>query len=317
MVESDPRIGGARAGAASQAPLERLDSPQSAREWCRAKSSMGVSLGFVPTMGALHEGHLSLVRRAASECDAVVVSVFVNPLQFDEAQDFDAYPRDFEGDAALLEGAGASMAFTGTLEQFFADAPDPSNPPAAEPGPAAEGLEGEFRGGHFAGVATIVRRLFEVVRPNRAYFGEKDFQQTLVVRHVAKLLGYPEVAVLPTSREASGLARSSRNARLTAEQTERAACLSGALFDARDAWRRGRRDPERITAAMAERIRAAGLDLEYAALRDPDSFAPVSAGAERAQALVAARLGAVRLIDNLRLDDPASSESTKRGTATP
>lgn len=286
----------------SAAPLERLATPQAAQAWCAERRAAGARLGFVPTMGALHEGHLSLVRRAAAECDAVVVSVFVNPLQFDEAHDFDAYPRDFEGDALLLEQAGADMAFTGTLEQFFADADDPANPPAEDPGPAAEGLEGEFRGGHFSGVATIVRRLFEVVRPARAYFGEKDFQQTLVVRHVARALGYPEIAVLPTSRETSGLARSSRNARLTNEQRERAACLSGALFDARDSWRRGRRDPAAIEAAMAERIRAAGLDLEYAVLRDPDSFAPVEAGASGAQALVAARLGTVRLIDNLRLD---------------
>ena len=295
----------------SAAPLERLATPQAAQAWCAQRRAAQTRLGFVPTMGALHEGHLSLVRRAAEECDAVVVSVFVNPLQFDEAQDFDAYPRDFEADALLLEGAGASMAFTGTLEQFFADADEPANPAAEDPGPAAEGLEGEFRGGHFSGVATIVRRLFEVVQPARAYFGEKDFQQTLVVRHVARALGYPEIVVLPTSREASGLARSSRNARLSKQQRERATCLSGALFDARDAWRNGLRDPEILAAAMAERIRSAGLDLEYAALRDPESFAPVESGAARAQALVAARLGAVRLIDNLRLDRVAEGEPSK------
>ncbi len=292
------------------APLERLTSPQAAEAWCRARRESGARLGFVPTMGALHAGHLSLVRSAAAECDAVVVSVFVNPLQFDEAGDFHAYPRDFEGDAVQLEGEGASMAFTGSLEQFFADAPDPSSPPSVDPRPAAAGLEGEFRDGHFAGVATIVRRLFEVVRPERAYFGEKDFQQTLVVRHVARELGFPEIIVLPTSREASGLARSSRNARLTEEQRERAACLSGALFDAREAWRGGSRNAAALTRAMGERIRAAGLDLEYAALRDPHSFAELGSDPQRAQALVAARLGAVRLIDNLRLDDPQADDGS-------
>lgn len=296
------------AGAPEDRPSElvRMDSPQDAQQWCRSAREAGSTIGFVPTMGALHEGHLSLVRRAATECDHVVVSIFVNPLQFDEGSDFDAYPRDFDADTELLGAAGGSMAFTGTLEEFFSDSEVPSRPAAVDPGPAAAGLEGEFRGGHFSGVATIVRRLFEVVQPDRAYFGEKDFQQTLVVRHVARVLGFPHIEVLPTSREANGLARSSRNARLTEGQRVRAGALSGALFDARESWRAGARDVGAIQLAMAERIRAAGLDLEYAELRDPQDFGSIAPGAELAQALVAARIGGVRLIDNLRLDEVSS-----------
>jgi len=294
--------------------IERLPDPASAGRWCEERRRRGQRLGFVPTMGALHDGHLALVRRALSENDAVCVSVFVNPLQFDEASDLARYPRDFEGDAELLDGAGCDMVFTGTLEQFFPELPDLNGLAGTDararalagvdPGPGAEGLEGERRPGHFDGVAAIVARLFAVVAPDVAYFGEKDFQQTLVVRHLARAAGGPRIAVCPTEREPSGLARSSRNARLDDAARARATCLSRGLFAAREAWRAGERDPRELRATLAQELEAGGVEVEYAEVRDPERWTAGAPDAplERAQGLVAARVGAVRLIDSLRLD---------------
>ncbi|MBK7874795.1 MAG: pantoate--beta-alanine ligase [Planctomycetes bacterium] len=292
-------------------PLVSLPDPAAARRWCADWRARGRTLGFVPTMGALHDGHLSLVERALDENDAACVSVFVNPLQFNEQRDFERYPRDLGADAQLLEGAGCTMLFTGTLAGFFPGELDARGEllPAAwrEPGPSATGLEGDLRPGHFRGVATIVERLFDVVRPDRAYFGHKDFQQTLVVKDLARALGYPAIVVCPTAREASGLARSSRNELLLPADRERAAVLSRALFAARDAWCAGERRPARLSAAMRTVLADGPATLEYAEIRDPERWTrdePVGP-IERAVALVAARLGGVRLIDNLRLDEPA------------
>jgi pantoate--beta-alanine ligase len=287
--------------------------PASARAWCERVRATGRTIGFVPTMGALHEGHLGLVRRAAAENDAACVSIFVNPLQFDDPGDFARYPRDLEADQRLLTRAGAAMVFSGRLSEFF---PAAAGSEAArhavalrDPGPAARGLEGEHRPGHFAGVATIVERLFDVVRPRRAYFGEKDFQQTLVVRALARELGYPEVVVCTTSRDPDGLARSSRNAFLSGEARALALGLSRALFAARDAWRRGERDARRLRDGLRRMLEVPGIELEYAEIRDDGRFELEPAEATRGElreprALVAARVGGVRLIDNLSLLDP-------------
>lgn len=303
-----------RGGQAHPAPrdgaLTPLDSPDPAADWCKRWRAQGRTLGFVPTMGALHEGHLELVRRAARENDAAVVSVFVNPLQFNDPADFARYPRDFERDSRLLESAGAKLVFTGSLAQFFPGRvrADGSLDPAAwvEPGPAALGLEGEHRPGHFRGVATIVARLFEVVRPDRAYFGQKDFQQTLVVQDLASTRGGPRIEVCSTSREPSGLARSSRNERLGVDERRRAADIFAALSAARDAWLIGERRAEALQRTLAAALSSAGLEFEYAELRDPErwSSGSPSGSLPRAIALVAARVGSTRLIDNLRLDPP-------------
>jgi len=279
--------------------------PAAAERWCAGMR--GETLGFVPTMGALHEGHLTLVRRALRENRHACVSVFVNPLQFDDARDFERYPRDLEADARLLEGAGAGMLFTGTLAQFFPGARDGAVP-RRDPGPDAQGLEGEFRPGHFAGVATIVARLFELVRPTRAYFGAKDYQQCRVVLHLAHELGFPEVVVCPTSRDPDGLARSSRNQLLSAAERRQALSLSRALFAARTAWRAGEREVARLEAVLASELSRAAVQVEYAEVRDPERFALRANGVlPRARALIAARVGRVRLIDNLDLaaEDPA------------
>lgn len=287
--------------------MQSLSQPSTAAEWCRAERAAGHSLGFVPTMGALHDGHLSLVRRARAECARAVVSVFVNPLQFDDPRDFERYPRDLERDAGMLAGAGCDLLFTGTLEQFFPESKGGRGQIAwREPSASALGLEGTLRPGHFRGVATIVARLFELVRPARAYFGAKDFQQTLVVRDLAREIGYPEIVVCPTLREASGLARSSRNELLSPDERARAAAIHRGLLRARELWHAGReRRPERLRAPIVEELARAGLALEYAEFRDPERWTegePVGP-LERAVALVAARAGAVRLIDNLRLDE--------------
>ncbi|MEQ1894350.1 MAG: pantoate--beta-alanine ligase, partial [Planctomycetota bacterium] len=268
----------------------------------RAARARGATLGFVPTMGALHEGHLSLVTRARAENELVCVSVFVNPLQFDDPHDFERYPRDLEADAHLLARGGAAMVFGGTLAQFFSELPPGAEVPRRTPGPSARGLEGAFRPGHFAGVATICARLFELLRPTRAYFGAKDFQQCLVVGELARELGFPRIVVCPTSRDPDGLARSSRNQLLAPEERSEALWLSRALFAARAAWRAGEREGAALEALLARELARGRLTPEYAVVRDPRALAEVPAGPlVQARALIAARVGRVRLIDNLDL----------------
>ena len=291
--------------------LDRLVSPQEASAWCAAqRDSLGPSgtIGLIPTMGALHEGHMSLVQRAVQENDRVCVSVFVNPLQFGEARDLDDYPRDFEGDCDLLEQAGAHMAFTGTLGQFFESRLVGGELPKdqlADPGSGAAGLEGDFRIGHFEGVATIVQRLFELVRPSRAYFGAKDFQQTLVVKTVSRAMDGPEIVVCSTSREESGMARSSRNTLLTPAGKRDGMFLSRALFAAKALWSQGVREAAALEEHMAAVLALGDLQVEYAAVRDPENWSAhrPEGALDRAVALVAARAGVVRLIDNLVLHE--------------
>lgn len=282
----------------------RLPDPASAQHWCTGQRAAGRTIGFVPTMGALHEGHLSLVRRAVAENDVTCASIFVNPLQFNDPNDLARYPRDTEHDVKLLQSTGCTMVFTGTLEQFFPKAGDLNQIAKRDPGPGAKGVEGTGRPGHFAGVATICEQLFKIVGKGRAYFGEKDFQQTLVVKDLARTMGYPEIVVGLTAREPSGFAYSSRNVLLTDSEREQATCLSRALFAARDAWRKGERDPHKLRTIMLCQLQADGVRLEYAELRDPEAWEPEPPRKkmDRAQALVAAQIGNVRLIDTLRLD---------------
>jgi pantoate--beta-alanine ligase len=286
-----------------RACVERLEDPSQAAAWCASARARGARIGFVPTMGSLHEGHFQLVRRAQAECGTAVVSIFVNPLQFDRARDFELYPRDFAADARALAAHGCALAFTGTLAQFFPEA-GAGGPPLRDPGRAALGLEGAQRPGHFAGVATIVARLFELVQPARAYFGEKDYQQTLVVQELARALAGPEIVVCATVREPDGLARSSRNARLTAEGRSIALALSRALRAARAAWQGGERDAEALRAVLRAELEHPRVRVEYASLRDPQQWSEREPHGrmQRAQALIAAWVDEVRLIDTLRLD---------------
>lgn len=281
-----------------------LESPIDAKRWCADQRSQGQTLGFVPTMGALHKGHLSLVTRARAQNGICCASIFINPLQFEDHGDFDAYPRDTESDLALLEAQGCDMVFMGSLGEFFPEVSDLAKIDILPAGPHGSGLEEKFRPGHLDGVRTIVERLFRTVGPSSAYFGEKDFQQTLVVSDLAREMGYPNIVVCPTVREDSGLALSSRNVRLSPDEKNLAQQIYPALLAAREAWQSGERSPNRLSAAMTGHLNHDGLIVEYAEVRDPAHWTAQlpQTPLERAQALIAVRIGSVRLIDNLRLD---------------
>ncbi|MCP4952965.1 MAG: pantoate--beta-alanine ligase [Proteobacteria bacterium] len=282
-----------------------LSSPAEAKEWCASERRQNQTIGFVPTMGALHRGHLSLLDRARQENTACCVSIFINPLQFEDGHDFDAYPRNLNTDLSLLADNGCDMVFEGTLEQFFPEIDHHDSIPLIPAGHFGKGLEEEFRPGHLDGVRTIVDRLFKVVGESKAYFGEKDFQQTLVVSDLARAIGYPEVIVCPTIREASGLALSSRNSLLKVEQANEVTKIYQALLAAKKFWQQGERNPETLCRAMNEILEASTLVIEYAAIRDPENWSanPPYSHLNQAQALIAARMGNVRLIDNMRLDN--------------
>lgn len=260
----------------------------------------GKSIGCVPTMGALHEGHLSLIRGSRAENDLVVMTLFVNPIQFDRKDDLARYPRDFDRDARLAGEAGVDIIYSPGVNEMY--------PNGYATYVTMEGLadrwEGATRPGHFRGVATVCTKLFTACRPHRAYFGQKDYQQSLVVRRlVADLnLGF-EIVVLPTVREADGLALSSRNVLLSAEERRQASVLSRSLSVAQAAVKRGERDAEKVRAGIEAQIRTAPLAVvDYVAVCDPDTLEALTRIAVRAVALVAARFGATRLIDNVLLE---------------
>jgi pantoate--beta-alanine ligase len=260
-----------------------------------ARAGLG-HLGFVPTMGFLHEGHLSLVRKAKTECEAVAVSIFVNPTQFGPNEDFTRYPRDMERDLASLQGEGVDFVFT----------PEPSEiyPPGAatriEVGPIAEVLEGAVRPGHFSGVATVVTKLFNIVAPDIAYFGQKDAQQCAVIRQVVRDLDLPvALRIEPTVREADGLAMSSRNVYLDAGQREEALVVYRSLRAAAAAFETGETDAETLRAAIRDAL--AGYPFDYVSVADPDTMAELETARPGAIVSTAVRFGATRLIDNLVL----------------
>ncbi|MFA5606241.1 MAG: pantoate--beta-alanine ligase [Leucobacter sp.] len=258
------------------------------------------SVGFVPTMGALHEGHLSLVAAARAADDVVVASIFVNPTQFNESSDLAAYPRQEETDVALAEAAGVDLVFAPDEQELY---PDGFSTAVRVTGPITETLEGAHRGSaHFDGVATIVAKLLIAVLPDRAYFGQKDAQQLLVVRRMVADLGIPsDIVACPTSRDPDGLARSSRNVRLSAADRERALAIPRALEAVARAVGEGSL-ATRDLLDLAERVLAEGdLDVEYVACVDPETFAAVENVGESVLCAIAARVGDVRLIDNALL----------------
>jgi pantoate--beta-alanine ligase len=257
----------------------------------------GRRIGLVPTMGALHEGHVSLIDRAWSSCDVVVVTLFVNPAQFDQATDLDAYPRDEARDAQVAEDAGADILFAPPPEEVY----PPGFATTVAVGGVSAPLEGEARGAaHFAGVATVVCKLLNMAQPDVAFFGQKDAQQVAVIRRLVRDLDIPvAIETGATVREHDGLALSSRNARLHGEERERAIALRRALDAVRARAATGERDPAALAAAGREAMTALSVEPEYLALVAPDTFAPVaSVGDEQVLVAVAARVGDVRLIDN-------------------
>ena len=280
--------------------MEVIRTAAGAREVCDAARAAGQGIGFVPTMGAFHEGHVSLMRRARDERETVVVSVFVNPLQFGSADDLAAYPRDEEHDHAIAERLGVDLVFAPSVEEMY---PDGEPEVTIDPGPLADRLEGASRPGHFGGVVTVVAKLFHVVGRCRAYFGEKDAQQLVVVRRTVRDLSFPvDIVACPTVREADGLAMSSRNARLTSEERDAAGCLFLALSEAAEMVCAGEADAKKLVSAMAREIEATPLArLDYAAVVDEETFEEVREITRPARAVVAGWFGDTRLIDNLLL----------------
>lgn len=268
--------------------------------------SDAASIGLVPTMGALHEGHASLVTRARADNDLVVVSIFVNPLQFEnlgDCDDYRNYPRQLDADVAVLEQAGADIVFAPGLVEMY-----PDGPPLiwVRTGAMGDRLEGASRPGHFDGVATVVAKLFHLIGPHRAYFGQKDAQQVAVLRRMVADLDFPvEIVAAPIVRGADGLAESSRNQRLSQADREQALALSQALFLLHH--RAGRGEPLQAAAVREQLSAAAGVTLDHLVIVDPATLEPLSDNAldrpldRPALALVAAQVGAVRLIDNMEL----------------
>lgn len=255
----------------------------------------GRSIALVPTMGALHAGHLSLVDAGRRECDVVVATIFVNPTQFGPGEDFARYPRTLETDLAALAGRGARLVFAPAVDEIYR----PGHGTLVDVGPVAEPLEGAFRPGHFRGVATVVLKLFNLVAPDVALFGRKDYQQSLVIRRmVADLDLALRIVVCPTVREADGLAMSSRNVYLSAEERQRALSLSHSLRLAQELVDAGQTDAEVISARMRALLEAAQARIDYVALADPDTLAPAARVVAPTVALIAARIGSTRLIDN-------------------
>jgi pantoate--beta-alanine ligase len=258
----------------------------------------GQAIGLVPTMGALHGGHLSLIEAARRENSRVVVSVFVNPIQFGPGEDFERYPKDARRDAELLQREAIDAAYRPTVAAMY---PGGSSARVHVAG-VSEPLEGRARPGHFDGVATVVAKLLNAIEPDRAYFGQKDAQQVAVVRRLVRDLDFPvEIRACPTVREPDGLALSSRNAYLSPEERKAAVCLSSALRLAADAYAAGERRPERLRQTLLARLQAEPLArVEYAEVVDPDTFTPPGS-----LAVLAVRIGGTRLIDNHDLANPA------------
>ena len=265
------------------------------RKELEAHRREGASIGFVPTMGALHDGHLSLVAAAVKECDVTVLSVFVNPLQFGPTEDLAAYPRDESRDLELADRNGVDIVFLPSVDEMYGA----TSATRIVLGEVAVPLEGAARPGHFDGVATVVAKLFNMVQPDRAYFGQKDAQQVAVIKAMVRDLDFPvDVVVCPTVREADGLAMSSRNAYLNREERARATVLWRALQEGRAALVAG------ATVEVAEKAMEAavgkepGVSLEYARAVDPDTFRAPTPGRPVLLA-IAARVGPARLIDNI------------------
>jgi pantoate--beta-alanine ligase len=275
----------------------------------------GLTIGLVPTMGALHEGHLSLIRSARKRCDVVVVSLFVNPAQFNERADLERYPRRESDDAATAAHAGADVLFAPSVEEVY----PPGFATSVEVFGVTERLEGASRGReHFRGVATVVTKLLCMAMPDVAFFGAKDAQQVLVIRRLAADLNLPvAIEALDTVREPDGLAMSSRNALLSADERARALALPAALAAAAELVAAGERSAETIVAAAREAMRPYGVEPEYLALVAPDTFEPVDTLAGRALLVLAARIGETRLIDNAILQPAAASAASTEPTPAP
>jgi pantoate--beta-alanine ligase len=279
--------------------LERIETVAAIRSRVASRKSQSLRIGFVPTMGALHEGHLRLVERTREFADRVVVSIFVNPTQFGPSEDFNRYPRTLEEDTRRCEAAGVDLLFVPEPREIY---PNGADSTFVEVPGLSSVLEGAIRPGHFRGVATVVLKLFEIVQPDVAVFGQKDFQQQLLIRRMVEDLRLAvEIRTIPTVREPDGLAMSSRNRYLDADQRQAAAVLFRALERAREAVVGGETDADRIRQILRSTVESQqGVELEYAEVADAGSLEPLRSilADGRGVALLAARVGTTRLIDN-------------------
>ena len=279
--------------------MNELTTIPELRAWVRSQRAAGRRIGLVPTMGYLHEGHLTLVDEASRRADAVVLTIFVNPLQFGPGEDLGRYPRDLPRDRALAHARGADAIFVPSADVMY--------PPGSEirvvPGRTADRWEGAARPGHFAGVLTVVAKLFHLIEPDLACFGQKDIQQLTLVKRMVRDLDWPlEIVEVPTVREADGLALSSRNAYLSPEDRARAVVLSRSLEAAHRAFCEG----ERRAAVLEQRMRQElstepQVAVEYIAIAEPEALEPVTTVDGRTVVAIAARVGKARIIDNIRL----------------
>jgi pantoate--beta-alanine ligase len=265
----------------------------------KAYRDHGKSLGFVPTMGALHEGHISLLRRSVAENDISICSIFVNPIQFDRPGDLEKYPRNLKRDYSMLESGACNMVFAPSVKEMYPEKPAERY----DFGALEEVMEGRHRPGHFNGVAVVVKRLFEICRPHRAYFGEKDYQQLMIIRELVKKEKLPvEIVPCPIIREADGLAMSSRNARLTKEERAIAPVIFSTLHFIREHARKT--EMAKLLEQARQKLHAnPGVRVEYILVADEKSLQPVQAWEETVhlRAFVALFLGNIRLIDNMKL----------------
>ena len=264
----------------------------------RLKSLRYGTLGFVPTMGALHEGHLSLVRICKQQNDIALASIFVNPTQFNDKEDLKKYPRMPEKDVSMLTGAGCDIVFMPDVKEIY---PEPDNR-TFDFGGLDMVMEGKFRPGHFNGVVQVVTRLFDIIKPDRAYFGLKDYQQLTIIKKIASGLGYPvEIVPCPIIRECDGLAMSSRNMRLSGAERKTALVLSQSLFRAKMMMRAGH-TPAEVRKYVTDHVKAtSGIELEYFEIVDGESLLPVETweSGKGVIGCLAARVGKIRLIDNM------------------
>ena len=278
------------------------------RAWSRAEKARGRRIAFVPTMGALHEGHLRLVDRARDRADRIVLSIFVNPLQFGPTEDFTAYPRDLARDSDLAKQRGVDALFVPEGAAMY-----PAEPLVrVSPGPAADKMEGAARPGHFTGVLTVVAKLFHLVEPDIAVFGRKDFQQAMLVRRMIQDVDFPiELDLAPTVRELDGLALSSRNRYLSPDQRRLALSLSRALRAVEQAWRGGEADAAALARRGLEILTTPGVTPDYLALVD-ESLAPVTRATASTVVVTAAKVGTTRLLDNVMLGEGIAADPTVR-----
>jgi len=277
--------------------MQTVSSVEEMKRYCRAVHTRGRAIGLVPTMGALHDGHFGLIQRAQSKCPVVVVSIFVNPTQFGAGEDFEAYPRNLEQDIRALESLRVDAVFAPDAGAVY----PPGFSTHVDPGRMAATLEGAVRPGHFRGVATVVLKLFQIVQPDVACFGQKDFQQVVIIRQLVEDLNVDvQLEIVPTVREPDGLAKSSRNFYLNSEERQAATVLPRALHRAQELWWAGERSPAPVINAMQHALAAEPrLQADYVTIREPRRLEIPETIEPGSVALGAVRVGSTRLIDNV------------------